>query len=65
MFRRSGKSSGPGAPTKVPAAGATSAVGMKAPKLRKPREPSPPNTRDYGKTLPAQPSPFGPDQEMF
>lgn len=51
-------SGGPGAPTKVPAPGATSSVGPKAPKLKVPRTP---NTRDYGKPMPApSPSPFGP-----
>lgn len=68
MFRKSGKSTGPGAPSKVPAPGATSAVGPKPPKLKQPKQPKPPNTRDYGKPMPdpvPQPSPFGPTTGMF
>ncbi len=63
MRGRVGKSTGPGAPMKVPAPGATSAVGPKPPALRVPPQPRTPNTRDYGKQPAAplpQPSPFGP-----
>lgn len=65
MFRSKGNSAGPGAPTKVPAPGATSAVGMKAPALPKPAPAKKINTRDYGKVQQPppvpQPNPFGSD----
>lgn len=64
LGRLKGTFTGPGAPTKVPALGATSAVGPKPPALAKPRPAKPINTRDYGKAdLPPpvpQPNPFGP-----
>lgn len=63
-FSKGGSFKAPGAPTKVPAPGATSAVGMKAPALAKPPPAKKINTRDYGKAeLPApvpQTNPFGP-----
>lgn len=64
MFTRGGKSTGPGAPKKVPAPGMTSAVGPAAPAMPSPVRKK--NTRDYGKAAPMAPqgpppSPFGPD----
>lgn len=63
-FRQKGTFNGPGAPTKVPAPGATSAVGPKPPGLPKPPPAKKINTRDYGKAVLPPPvpqtNPFGP-----
>lgn len=57
MQRVKSTSGGPGAPTKLPAAGQSSSVGPRAPALPKVKK----NTRDYGKpTQPETPGPFGP-----
>lgn len=65
-FQRKGTSGAPPALTKMPAPGQTSSVGPKPPKLKNPMQPKNPNTRDYGKKMPAAPAapsapPFGPD----
>lgn len=62
---KTGSFKAPGAPTKVPAPGGASAVGMKAPALPKAPAAKIKNTRDYGKQVANTPpaSPFGSDSE--
>jgi hypothetical protein len=65
-FPKSGTFKAPGAPTKVPAPGATPSSGLMPRVLPKPPPAKKINTRDYGKPdIPApvpQPSPFGPGE---